>query len=115
MPLPVNVPLKLTPLAPLVTTAAGNCAAEIVPLTFAAVMAYGTGVNCWRGASVVKLFAALVLTAIASQLLVPVNAPDPKSTSVVNRPLVTATAVLVTGPAMATPVLLVANSVNVRS
>ena len=77
-------------------------------------MAYGVGVTCCRGRGC-EMFAPLVLTAIASQLLVPVKTPGPKSTSVVNRPLVTATAVFVTGPAMALPVVFVLKSVNVRS
>ena len=114
-PLPVKVPFKFTLPALFVTTLAGNCAAEIVPLncvaatlplTLAAIMAYGTGVNCWRGARVKKVFAALVLTASCSQLLVPVKTL-PKSTVVVNRPLVTHTAAFVTGPAYTLPVTLV--------
>ena len=73
-------------------------------------MAYGVGATCCRGARVLKLFAPLVLTASASQLLVPRNAPGPKSTSVVNSPLVTTTAVFVTGPASAVPVTFVAKA-----
>ena len=72
--------------------------------TLAEYIAYGTGVTCWRGDSVAKVFAPLVLTAISSQLLVPVNRPGPKLTSVVNNPFVTATALFVTDPAMAVPV-----------
>jgi hypothetical protein len=79
----------------------------LLALADPAYSAYGVGVTGWRGARVLKVFAALVLTAIASQLLVPVNTPGPKSTSVVNKPFVTATALFVTGPATAVPVVLV--------
>ena len=77
-------------------------------------IAYGAGLNHWRGVRVKKASAPWVLTAICSQLLVPAKI-SPKSTAVVNNPLDTPTAELVTGPAMATPVALVAYSVNVRS
>ncbi|MGH8022810.1 MAG: hypothetical protein ACRED1_04475 [Limisphaerales bacterium] len=62
----------------------------------------------------VKSFASLVLTAISNQLLPPVKT-CPKSTIVVNKPLLTVTAAFVTGPAMATPLALVANSENAMS
>src|ERR1039458_10885621 len=73
-------------------------------------MAYGTGVICWRGASAVTGRAPLVSTPICNQLVAPVNAPGPKSICTVNRPLVMNTALLVTGPAVATPVVLGPNS-----
>ena len=82
-----------------------SCVAGNVPLKLTAVRAkrlLGAGVSCWRGVRVEKLFAPLVLTAISSHLSGPVNA-FPKSTVVVNRPLLTATAVLVTGPATRLP------------
>src|SRR5947209_8092341 len=116
-PLPANAPEKLTPVAPLVTSEEGKCVSETVPLTLLAVVAntaYGVGVNCWRGASVMKAFAALELTAISSQLLPPVKT-FPKSTVVVNNPLLTGTARFVTGPERALPVTLVPNSVNATS
>ena len=101
----------------LLATVPANCDADTVPLkplALSAAIAYGTGVNCWRGVSVVKGLAPLVSTPISSQLVWPVNTPGPKSTSTVNRPLVTTTALLVTGPAMGTPPVLVLNSVKVR-
>ena len=72
-----------------------------MPAAFApsAKMAYGVGVSCCRGASVVKLPAPLVSTPISSQLVSPFQTPAPKSIITVNRPLVTTTALLVTGPA----------------
>jgi len=105
-PLPLNVPERFTPAALFVITADGSCPRPSVPVTFAAgtelalaaVVALGRINGIRRGrdllarASGVKLFDPFVLTASASQLLVPVNPLGPKSTSVVNRPLVTATA-----------------------
>ena len=69
------------------------------PLAVFAKTAYGVGVNCWRGAKVVNVLTPLVSTPICNQLVAPVNTPGPKSISTVNRPLVTPTALLVTGPA----------------
>src|ERR1700677_1269412 len=83
-----------------------NCAALTVPdrlLDVLAKMAYGAGVNCWRGSSETKLLPPLVCTSRCSQLLPPRNAPGPKSTSIVNNPLLTATAVLVIGPTITLP------------
>ena len=77
-------------------------------------MAYGTGVNGWRGVRVVKLLTPLVATLICSQTPSPMNTPGPKSIVVVNRPLVTPTALLVSGPAMGAPPLFVANSAKDR-
>lgn len=113
-PSPLNAPPRINPAALLVTTKSGSALAAIGPETLAATRAYGTGVSCWRGASVVKAFAPLVLTAISSQLLAPMKT-GPKSTVVVNRPWFTATAAFVTGPATAAPLLFVVNNVNVRS
>src|ERR1039457_1584323 len=122
-----KLPLSVTfPTWPFVTTATGNCASGSTPLTWLtgsvpdnppavpAKTAYGVGVIGWRGASVAKAVAPFVRTAISSQLDVPVKAPAPKSTSTVNTPLVTRTALLVTGPAMATPLVLVVKSEKVR-
>ena len=50
-----------------------------------------------------ELLLPLVSTAICSQLLWPFHTLPPKSIVTVNRPLVTATALLVTGPATAVP------------
>lgn len=83
-------------------TLTGNWAAETTPLKLAAVIAYGTDVNCCRGVSVKKLFAPFVLTAISSQLL-PLAKTLPQSTSVVNKPFVTPTAEFVTGPPSTLP------------
>ena len=60
-----------------------------------------------------KAFAPLVVRRFAA-MVAPVNTPGPKSTAVVNRPLVTLTLLLVTGPAKGTPVRLVLYSVNAR-
>src|SRR5208337_1461924 len=50
-----------------------------------------------------QLLARLVSTPISNQLVSPFHTPGPKSISTVNNPLVTKTAVLVTGPATAVP------------
>jgi hypothetical protein len=60
-------------------------------------------VSGWRGTSVVKLPAPLVLTLICSQRAGPVNGLPPKSTSAVNKPLLTPTALRVTVPPMLLP------------
>ena len=93
---------------------AGIVPTKFVALADSAKLAYGVGVNCWRGDSVPNEFAPLVLTAICSQLFAPVKT-SPKSTGVVNNPLVTLTAEFVTGPAMATPPLLAEKSENEMS
>src|SRR6266566_8383687 len=88
-----------------------------VPLAMPALsakIAYGDGVNCWRGASVVKLLAKLVSTPICNQLAAPVNTAGPKSICTVNRPLVAMTPLVTTGPATALPPLLVLNSQKAR-
>ena len=91
-------------------------AVEAVPAMLALddQIAYGVGVNSWRGAKVVNVLTPLVAAQISSQLVAPVNATEPKSTSTVKRPLLTVTPLLVTGPAMAIPLLLVLNSEKVR-
>ena len=69
-PLPLNVPLMLPPL---VATLAGNCVAEMLPVTLPAVTAYGEAVNGCRGASVVNAPLPLVRTPISSQRAAPGN------------------------------------------
>ena len=76
----------------------------------------GVDVRSWRGASVVNALPPLVRTEISSQFVEPLKTLEPKSIVARNNPLLlTATAVLVIGPATGLPPLLVLNSVNVRS
>lgn len=111
----------------LVITASGNWARETVPancpagsvpsklLALLAKIEQGTGVNGWSGFNVVNVLTPLLATPICNQLVWPVNAPAPKSISTVNKPLVTFTELLVTGPAAAMALALVLlNSVNCK-
>ena len=80
----------------------------LVPEGVKAYSAYGTGVSGWRGDKVAKAVALpLVRTPISSQQFVPLKTVEPKSMAVVNAPLLTGVALFVTGPATATPVVLV--------
>ena len=53
-------------------------------------MAYGAGVNSWRGCSAAKLASPLHFTSVASQRWAPVNTA-PKSSPTVNSPAVITT------------------------
>jgi hypothetical protein len=85
-----------------------------VVLLLAAEIAYGVGVNCCLGESTVTFVAPFVPTPICSQFAPPANALDPKSTVVVNNPLLTVTLVFVTGPTTATPFVGMLNKENVK-
>ena len=77
----------------------------------------GVDKTAWRGASVEYEAAPLVCTRpISSHSRWPsVKGLLPKSTATVNRPLLTLTALLVTGPETRIPPVLVLNNVKVRS
>ena len=61
--------------------------------------AYGAGRTAWRGASVLKAVAVpFEPTPISSQRGPPLKTPKPKSSVVVNSPLLTATALFVSNP-----------------
>ena len=108
--LPNRLPDSVTPVALFVINTAGSCASGTTPLTWLtgsgparplavpARMAYGVGVTGWREVNVVKAVAPFVRTPISSQRAGPVNTPLPKSSVIVNSPLVTGVAALVTVP-----------------
>ena len=108
------VAVAALPLMLMLAVPALNCPGPMEPLKLLAVvakMANGTGVSCWRGVKGMKLLApVLVSTLISNQLVGPVNGSEPKSICTVNRPLLTMTPLLVTGPAMGEPPVLVMNS-----
>ena len=77
-------------------------------------MAYGAGMMGWRGLRVLKAPLPFVRAAISSQSALPSNSL-PNSSVAVNSPLLRIVALLVSGPAMALPPLIVPNRVNVKS
>src|ERR1035441_9699608 len=95
----------------------GRFASGTVPeklLVVLAKMAYGVGVNFWRGLSVANEPPPLVRTPISNQR----SAPEkfaPKSSVAVKRPLLTTVAVFVTVLPTCPAPLLTLNSAKVRS
>src|SRR2546427_3271627 len=88
----------------LVSKLEGKLEGEIGPERRAAWMAYGAAVMAWRGSKVVREpRLPFGRAAISSQRLSPANGDAPKSIMTVNRPLLTGTEGVITGPATIPP------------